>query len=536
MAVFSLNYSLVGDSIKKANKTVSYLDEYIKDMNSVVKDCENLNGSDSKGYVRTATDLVKKKIQKAKEERDNYASFSKQMQTLEDFAREKDSAVEKNIDVTVSNYVGQRTIGQKIGDWIYSCYIGFLDCVSSLGPVGKTIAQGIRKAGNWISETTVSIRNYFKYGEGKYIWNSITALGEVLEATGLLIATAAAAVTAAPALATMAAIGAIAAGVYLCMKMVDASIAIDQNMDALDLERKYQKSVEGKTEENWWETENDEGSLTGARYYGGTKGFKDWVEKTDFGGTEENGRMDVIGKTYEVVKFAMKITAAVCQVRVSLGNAQYLKGVDGEWIRNADGDVIKKSGTFLQNVRTSYLEKCGYHLRRYKSGKMTLVHENNIFKQKFDAKKAFLQNPFKGYKKNFLELGLGVTQSEKVFLTILNGQKIAKTADGMVSDVKTINDWWKGDTTGLAEANKVGKAGMNLMQKAPITSFFNTFTADATKSFGVLTETVDKIKTTFSPPENAYKAYLEAIKASGGGSFIDGSSGNAGGGGGGRAF
>ena len=514
MAVFSLNYSFVADSIAKANKTASYLGEYVKDMDSVVKDCGKLAGSDSKGYVNTATDLVKKKIQKAKEERDNYASFSKQMQTLEDFAREKDAAVAKSIDVTVSNYIGKRTIGQKIGDWIYSRYIDFLDGVSSFGPVGKVVAQGIRIAGNWVSETTVKARNWFKYSDGKYLWDSFKAItGAVVAIVGIITAAVAVVTAATPVLLAVALIGLGAATVYACMKMVDASVAVDQNMKAWDLARQYRKSTEDKDETDWWKTDNDEGSLTAARYYGDTQGVKDWIDKTDFGGAVANTLMEGLGETYQFVEDVAKVTSTVCQLVVAVGNAQYVQDAAGNWVKYKSGETVKKSGNFFQNIRTSYLEKCGYQFKRttvfnkysLNHGKMTIVGK--------DYSKAFKLKFFEGYGKTLGKLGYDV-KNEGIIgglgLVIMNGSKWFKGFDGIVSNVETLHDWDSGKTTGFKDGYEAVDAAISLNQKV---SFFNTFTSDGSKALGLLTDSYDKVKNLVAPPENAYKAYLQTLSA-----------------------
>lgn len=520
MSVVSFNYWEIDDSIKKANKTASYLSDYISDMNSVLSSCTSLSGSDSSGYVDRAVELINKKISQARKTKTAYTQLSVNLDSLEQTAEEKDKAVEKNINVTVSDYVGRRSLGQMAGDWLYNRYVDFLDCVSALPLVGDCLSQGIRTAGNWLSDTTMSAYNYFKYGDGKYIWNSVKAVaGAVVACVGVITA-AIAVMTAAPALAVVATVGFIAASIYAVMKFGDMMTSVEQNTKAFELATEYRRSTEGK--EGWWKTDNDQGSITAARYYGSITGLKDWIDKTDFGGKTANNVLGGLGTVYSWVENAAAITSSVCQVTVAVGNAQYLKGTDGEWMRYKSGEVIKKNGSFFQNIKTTYLEKAGYTFKRtpvynkysLTDGKMTVL--------KHDYKKAFSLKFFEGYGKTFSKNGIKVTSFE---LGFLNSAKLFKNFDGLISNIETVHDYNRGETSGFKDGYDAFKALIDINQN---TSFFDTFTSDATKAEGVLSDIIDGVKNIFSPPENAYQAYLDGLKtgssgrgfsSSGGGAF-----------------
>ena len=274
MSVVSFNYWEIEDSIKKANKTASYLSDYINDMNSVLSSCNSLEGSDSCGYVDHAVELINKKIKQARNTKKAYTKFSTDLDALERTAEKKDRAVEKNINVTVSNYVGKRSVGQAVGDWLYNRYVGFLDCVSALPLVGDCIAQGIRTAGNWVSDMSGRAYNYFKYGDGKYIWNGAKAVaGALVAVVGVVTAAIAVGAAAVPALVAVAVVGFIAASVYAVLKFGDMMASVEQNMKAWKLAKQYRESVADKYPEeedeepdrNWWDTEKDQGSITAAR-------------------------------------------------------------------------------------------------------------------------------------------------------------------------------------------------------------------------------------------------------------------------------
>lgn len=517
MSVVSFNYWEIDDSIKKANKTASYLSDYISDMNSVLSLCNSLTGSDSCGYVDRAVELINKKISQARKTKTAYTQFSADLDSLERLAEDKDKAVEKNINVTVSDYVGRRSLGQMAGDWLYNRYVDFLDCVSALPLVGDCISQGIRTVGNWLSDTSVSVYNYFKYGDGKYIWNSVKAVaGAVVACVGVITA-AIAVMTAAPALAVVATVGFIAASVYAVMKFGDMMASVEQNTKAFKLATEYRRSTKGK--EDWWETDNDQGSITAARYYGSIKGVKDWIDKTDFGGKIANNVLGGLGTVYSWVENAAAITSGVCQVVVAVGNTQYLKGTDGEWMRYKSGKVMKKNGSFFQNIKTTYLEKSGYTFKRtpvynkysMTNGEMTIL--------KHDYKKAFSLKFFEGYGEKFSKNGIKVSGFE---LGVLNSAKLFKNFDELVSNIETVRDYDRGETSGIKEGYETFKALIEINQNI---SFFDTFTSDATKAEGVIWDFFDGDNNIFSPSENAYQAYLDSLKTCSSGRGFSGGTG-----------
>lgn len=502
MAVISINYSSLEDSIKKANKTASYLNEYISDMNSIAQECEGLDGSDPKGYVSVAAELARQKSRQAAKEKAAYSQFSKQLSELETLAKEKDQAVEKNIDVTVSDYVGKRTLGQKIGDFIYSRYVNFVNGVASLPGVGKYIAQGIRTAGNWISDQAVSCYNYFKYGDGKYIWNEIKSVAGVLVAAAGIVISALSVAAATPVLVGFAVAGVLFGAVYAVCKFGDMMATVEENEKARGLAKQYRNSTEDKDE--WWDTSNDEGSITAARYYGSVSGVKDWINKTDFGDKTTNKIMGGVGVTYNVIEEIAKIGSTICNITVSVGNAQYVKTADGTWAKYASGKTIPKDGTFFQNIRTSYLEKVGYKFKRTKvfnkyaktNGKMTIIDH--------DYSKAFKIKFFDGYGEKFAKAGIEVSGGT---LAVLDASKIVKNLDGLASNIETLHKWDRDGTNSVDDAYDAFEAGFDIFSNF---EFFDAAWGDGNKVIGVFKDIKDHIEDTFSPSENAFLAYMRA--------------------------
>lgn len=505
MSTVSFNYWKIDDSIKKAKKTASYLSDYISDMNSVVSSCKSLSGSDSCGYVDRAMDLIDKKITRARETKTTYTQFANALDRLGQTAEEKDKAVAKNIDVTVSNYVGRRSWGQVAGDWLYNRYVNFLDGVSALPLIGDSLAQGIRTAGNWISDSTVSTYNYFKYGDGKYYWNGAKAVaGAVVACVGVALM---AITPAAPIFAAFVAVGVIAGTIYAATKFGDMMASVEQNKKAAELAAEYRSSTKNK--ENWWETENDQGSITAARYYGSITGIKDWIDKTDFGGKTANNILGGLGTAYSWVENAAAITSSVCQITTAVGNAQYVKRMDGKWLKTANGKVVKKEGNLFQNIRATYIENAGYKFRNTPVFNKYFKTDGSLAIVGHDYSKAFKLKFFEGYSKTLSKSGIKLSGIE---LGFLNASKLFKNVDGLISNVETINDWNHSKTLTFKDGYDAGKAYIKTAQNV---SFFDTFTSDATKIEGVFSDFFDGDNNPFkshspSLSENAYQAYLDS--------------------------
>lgn len=503
MSVMSFHYGEIEDSIKNAKKTESYLSDYISDMNSVLSSCNSLVGSDSCGYVDHALELINKKISQAQQTRIAYKDFSADLDRLGQMAEEKDKTVEKNIDVTVSDYAGGESLGQKITGWIYNRYVDFLECVSALPVVGDCLAQGIRIVGNWISDTSVRVYNYFKYGDGKYIWNSMKSVACAVVACAGVLTAAVGVLTAAPALVTVATVGLIAAAVYAALNFGDMMASVQQNAKAFQLAKEYRNSTEDK--DNWWETGGDQGSITAARYYGSITGVKDWIDKTDFGGKTTNDVLGSVGTTYSWVENAAAITSSVCQITVALGNAQYVKDASGNWKLYKSGEAVKKNGSFLSNIRTTYLEKVGYQFKRtpvfnkysMDHGQMTIVGS--------DYSKAFKLKFFEGYGEKLSKAGIQITSGQ---LAALNGAKVFKNFDGLVSNLDTVREYYYGETSGFKGGYETFKALIDINQNV---SFFDTFTSDVMKIEGVISDFFNRDNNIFAKSENAYRTYLSGL-------------------------
>jgi len=515
MSTLAINYYNIEASIKNARKTASSLDRYAQDMNSIASNCYSVTGTDTNGYISTAANLAKRKASEAIQEKSSLERLASQLSSFETFAKEKDSSVERTIDVTVSNYVGRRTFFQAIGDWIYSVYTGFLDHLTTVPIVGKYLSQAIRKIGNWISDTNRTAYNYFKYGDGKYIWNTVKTVTAVFVALAGFITACIAAVAAAPALAVIAIVGAVAAGIYLLCKFGDMMASADSNIKAYKLARDYHEKNDGSS--TWWESENNESSLTAARYYGNIKGIKDLIGKTDFGGEQANNRWKIAGNTYSFIENASAIVSAVCQVTVALGNAQYLKDANGNWIRNVSGEVRKKNGSFIENVRITYSEKVGYTFEKTPIRQNYARKGGEVIYKNHDFSKAFKFKFFEGYTSKFQKANLELPAFD---MAIINGSKLFKNIDGVISNIETLHEWDHAESFDIEQS---GEAFSSFIDLSKNVEFADTYFGDIKKTIDNIGKILDDIRKHVKPSENAYEAYLAStLAASGGGGGMGG--------------
>ncbi len=434
MALFTINYRNIEDSIKKADRTANALNEYEKDIDEIARDCNRLGTPDPRGYINTAANLAGQKARRARDEKEKFKTLSRQLVELESFARSQDQAVAHDIDVEVTEFLGKRSLGQGVCDFFYDLFVGFLDRVAGIPVVGEYIAQAIRKAGNWVSDTFRKTTNYFKYGDGKYIWNGVRAIVGAVVAIASAFVAVVTFMAAAPAAAMFALVGMIAATAYAILKAGDATVEVDNNIKAFSLSQQYKKSTENK--DKWWDTSRDQGSLSASRYYGSISGVKDWIDKTDFGGAGVNNTMEIAGGIYSFVENTAAIVSSACEIGTSLANAQYMKTDAGEWIKGADGKPIMKDGSFANNIWTDIKENLGIKYEKDASGYVKDKGKLKIKEVDFDFKEMFIPKFFGDYDSKFDKVGVSLTGFEKSWLKT---SKLLKNVMDFSEDIDNVS-------------------------------------------------------------------------------------------------
>lgn len=100
--------------------------------------------------------------------------------------------------------------------------------------------------------------------------------------------------------------------------------------------------------------------------------------------------------------------------------------------------------------------------------------------------------------------GIQITGVE---LGVLNGSKLFKNFDGLVSSVETINDFDRGRTSGLKDGYDTFKEYISVGQNF---SFFDAITSDTTKIEDIISTIFDNVSKFFAPSDNPYQAYLDS--------------------------
>lgn len=501
MSTITIHYSNIEASILEAKKTASALGDYSSHMNDIASRCSSLGGSE---YVNTAAEKARQKALTASQEQIKFITLAKELKDLEEFTKDTDSKVANHIDMEISKYVGKRGFFYKLFDSLREMYTCFLDRIASIPLVGKSVSNFLRSVDNDMRSLVRNIYNYFKYGDGKYIWNSVKAVTGVLVAIAGLVLAAAAAITAAPALVIIGIIGVIAGCVALVLQFGDMMATVDRNMRAYELATEYHRSTDIKTNDNWWNTQNDTGSLSYARYYGNVNDLKGYFSTIDFGDKKVNNVMSIVGIAYDALETVAQITSTVCTVAASIGNAQYLKDINGDWVKNAKGEVVKRHGGFFENIITSYCEDFGYTYKRTPVRQQISRHYGKKIVESKNANKMLEFKMFKGYAEKFTKYGIKVSKGERI---ILEGSKHFQTIQKTFSRVDKISKLSKSKDADFDDYYDAVEAFHGLAKN---TNAVDSFTSDFGDSVGTVHDAVELIKELFWPDTNAYAAYLAA--------------------------
>ena len=325
-----INYNQLEELAAESNLIAKGLNEYREEMYALEAElsANSIAAYDNKGYIVGALEEAKKKARFADEKADHYKQFSTKLTNLHTTSKECDSLAATNVANVFDAYIGQRSWLQKVGDFIYGEYVNFLDKIAGTGPIGEFIANCLKKASDWIDNEANKVVNWFKYGGGKYILNTILAITDTLVAVGVFVAAFAAAVFTGPVwLAVVGVIGFAAASVFLVQQTVDSETRIIENAKAYHLQ--------------------EEGNLTAARYYGEIDGLKSKSTHYDYGNKSDNDRVEKLADIWDDTKTIAKTTASVCTVISSAANLGLVEDANGKSVvdfkRAFEGSAWKKS-------------------------------------------------------------------------------------------------------------------------------------------------------------------------------------------------
>lgn len=297
MSGVTIQYSSLETAADSAGRLAKELSSYSGELSSKVKQAlASLPGSDSCGHVSAASSQVELKIRDLNDLSSQFSGFASDLEQLGTKAMAADDRVARSIKSTASSYVGERGWFESACDAIYNflfvdvvnsnCITGFLfDCSKYIWNRGEELVS--------------SVYNWFKHGDGRYVWNIIrAAAGTVAAIAGAVTAVAAFMSGGCIFFLVVAGIGMVAAICGAAITTVNSSVKIYNNFKALR-----------------------EDNLGVSRYLGNISGVSDAIEKYDLGDAKENANWEKIGFGVDTAK----VTCDILGIATSLVNLGAMK-------------------------------------------------------------------------------------------------------------------------------------------------------------------------------------------------------------------
>lgn len=287
MAKVTINYSKFEQAADHAKSLSKQLSNYSTDLDRRVRSAlGSLSGTDSRGYVASAMDNLRKKTNELNDRSLAFSSFAGDVTDLISKAKDADGRVAASIKSAASSYVGERSWFQSACDWVYNTI--FVDWANS-NPVARFLTNCVKSTVDWMGGSIGKVYDWFKHGDGKYVWNIAAAVvGTIAAIAGAI--TAAAAIVSAGCIAAMvlAVVGLVAAVVGAVITVGNSAVKLYNNAKALK--------------------EDNPGV---SRYLGDIGGISDAINKYDMGSKEDNENWETTGKVIDTTKVVCDVVGIV---------------------------------------------------------------------------------------------------------------------------------------------------------------------------------------------------------------------------------
>ena len=321
MSAITIKYDELQASSHYAKKLARELDDYSNRITKKIsKPVNSLPGSDKRGYISNIVDGASAKIRELNNRSNMFDTYAGKGETFVKKAYEADKKVESSIKSTAKSYIGERNFWQAACDCIYNFL--FVDLANKSDLV--RFIKDITKSGwSYVTSFTEKARDWFKHGNGRYVWNIVSAVVVTVVAIVGAITAVATAIAGGPLLAVvLAVITAGAAIVSAIITTVNSAVKVYNNAKAL--------------------SEDNPGV---ARYVGGIDGISDAVEKYDMGDTEDNKNWETTGKVIDTTK-------TVCDVIGIVKGITDLGAVKSELTGRITGYKFNKNN-IMTNIRSN---------------------------------------------------------------------------------------------------------------------------------------------------------------------------------------
>lgn len=421
MSEIYIHYGNLEDSVKKSQKVRSEITGYVDEIKKrITTPISGLSGNDSSGYASTASSLAWGKINALNDKANRFSSYENTVNNLISKARTKDNYVSSQIETIAGMYVEKRKWYQKAGDWIYNTF-----CIdwANQWDWSRNLADASKWVRNKIGNAFEPIVDWFKYGDGKYVWNIVTSVvGTVAAIGGAIAAICAIPFTGGATIPiVIGCIGAAAAAVGAVITTVNSVTSVVQNSKAI--------SKSGNLFD-----END-GDPSAARHYGSQTTLSEYFNKTDMGDKETNEKFEKAGETIDTIKVVADVTSFVCSI-ASLGNVKDYRLKNGNANINTryNGDKWYKGYSFTyDNIKRNIMHEMGYKIS---SGKLD-------FEDAFNVDKSIFAKSYTVSKKFTLRWDTGSWSLSEKAVKIFRGAKIFKNITDLNESAGTLNDFFK---------------------------------------------------------------------------------------------
>ncbi len=376
MASVTVRYSALETSAEKAKKLSNSLYDYAENLEKKVRDAlDDAPGKDDRGYIAAASTQIRKKTEELNSRAAMFSAYASDVTAFIDKAESADKQVAKDIKATGSSYVGERNWFQAACDWVYNTI--FVDWANS-NPITRFLVDCSKKATDWIGNAIGQANDWFKHGDGKYIWNIVSSVVAVVAAVAAVITAAAAVIGASGIALVIGAIALAAAIVGGIITTVNSAVKLHNNCKALG---------------------DDNPGVS--RYLGDIGGMSDAIAKYDMGDQKANDNLEFAGDVVDTTKVVCDVVGITTSfvnlgaVKSSItGRTTGYKFSKDNMLKNFrasmgfDFDVENKYtfkgsvGTFgFDTTKTWYVNKNGYGgfewlMNRY-TGTQTVI--NTVF-------------------------------------------------------------------------------------------------------------------------------------------------------------
>lgn len=307
MSELCIVYKELEEAVAYSENVREAVDSYVAGIgNWIAKPVGSLEGADSGGYAATAATLAENKMAALINKKTFFTGFENSVKDVISMAKEADTKVAAQIERLTEGYIGDRSWLQEAGDWIYNTFC--VDMVNHFSLL-RDFANCVKWFEDKVENGLNVVYNWFRYGDGKYIWR----IGTAIVGAGVAVAGAAAAICAIPFSGGLSiplvigCIGALATSIGAIITVVNSYYEMKSNAKALTLSGNI--------------FDGDDGNPGAARYYGNISKVSEYWEKTDMGDKETNEAYQKKGEAIDRTKVAADTVAFFCNI-ASLGNVK----------------------------------------------------------------------------------------------------------------------------------------------------------------------------------------------------------------------